>query len=134
MCMNAHMMHIMSTQFALLNPFLDHVSERGRISPERFGSSLSLPLAGVAKLLKVHRNTLSRESDSPLVQERLGEVARIIAAATELLDGDYERAIIWFRHQPLAGFSGETAEQLVRDGHIGAVFTHLEMLRDGVGA
>jgi hypothetical protein len=37
-----------------------------------------------------------------VVQERLGDIARIITAA-ELLGGEQGRAIVWFKHQPLAG-------------------------------
>jgi uncharacterized protein (DUF2384 family) len=64
----------------------------------------------------------------------LGEVARVLAVATELLGGDVSRAVIWFRFQPLAGFDGKTAVELVEAGHTAAVLEHLEMLRDGVYA
>ena len=67
----------------------------------------------------------------PAVQARLGEVARVVATAADLLGGDTPRAIVWFRHQPLAGFDGRTAEELVAAGHTDAVLAHLEMLRDG---
>ena len=93
-----------------------------------------MPLGDVARLAKVHRNTLARTPNSPIVQERLGQVARIIAAAADLIDGDVGRAVIWFRHQPLAGFGGATAAELMASGHADAVLTHLEMLRDGVYA
>ena len=118
----------------MLNAFLEQVSEHGIISPERVGEALHIPLAQVARLAKVHRNTLARMPESPAVQAGLGEVARIVAAAAELLDGDVARAIVWFRHQPLAGFAGRTAEELVAAGHAHAVLAHLEMLRDGVYA
>ena len=120
----------------MLSPFLDDVMDRrrGMISPERVGKALALSLADVARLAKVHRNTLSQKPDSPVVQERLGEVARIIAAAADLVDGDTGRAIVWFRHQPLAGFDGATAAELTAAGHGDAVLTHLEMLRDGAYA
>ena len=118
----------------MLNAFLDKVSDGGIISPQRVGDALHMPLSQLARLVKVHRNTLARLPGSPVVQARLGEVARMIAAASELLDGDIARAVIWFRHQPLAGFDGRTAEELVADGHPNAVLGHLEMLRDGVYA
>jgi hypothetical protein len=124
----------MSTALRSLAPFLDRVSEQGAISPERMGDVLRLPITGIARLANVHRNTLSRRPSSKLVQERLGEVARAVAAAAELVEGDQDRAILWFRHQPLSGFAGRTAEELVADGHVAAVLAHLAMLRDGVGA
>lgn len=120
----------------MLSPFLDDVIDRhsGLISPQRVSEALRLPLAQLARLAQVHRNTLRQHPGSPAVQERLGEVARIIAAAADLLGGDTGRAIVWFKHQPLSGFDGRTAEELVAAGHSDAVLTHLEMLRDGVYA
>ena len=47
---------------------------------------------------------------------------------------DAARAIVWFRHQPLAAFDGRTAAELVAAGHVDAVLVHLEILRDGVYA
>lgn len=117
----------------MLNAFLEDVTDRrrGMISPERVGRALRISLAEVARLAKVHRNTLTQKPDSPVVQERLGEVARIVAAATDLMEGDTGRAVVWFRHQPLAGFDGATAAELTAAGHADAVLAHLEMLRDG---
>lgn len=119
----------------MLSPFLASVMDRdsGLLSPERVGAALHMPMARLAKLAKLHRNTLQRHPDAPAVQTRLGEVARIVAAAADLL-GDTGRAVVWFRHQPLAGFDGRTAEELVADGHADAVLTHLELLRDGAYA
>jgi uncharacterized protein (DUF2384 family) len=118
----------------MFNAFLEQVTDQGLISPQRVGDALRVPLAQVARLANVHRNTLAQNPGAPIVQARLGEVARIIAAATDLIDGDTGRAIVWFRHQPLAGFDGRTAEELVVDGHAQAVLAHLEMLRDGAYA
>jgi uncharacterized protein (DUF2384 family) len=120
----------------MLSTFIDSVTDRrrGLISPKRIGDALHMPLAEVARLAKVHRNTLAQKPESPVVQERLGEVARIIAAAADLIEGDTGRAVVWFRHQPLAGFDGRTAAELTAAGHGDAVLAHLEMLRDGAYA
>ena len=93
-----------------------------------------MSLREVAQLAKVHRNTIARSPDSPAVQRRLGEVARVVGAAAELMNGDVGQAVLWFRHQPLAGFDGRTAAELTAAGHGGAVLTHLQMLGDGVYA
>jgi hypothetical protein len=126
----------MTQAASLLNPFLDSITDRrrGMISPKRVSEALHMPLAEVARLAKVHRNTLAQKPGSPMVQARLGEVARIIATAAELVEGDANRAIVWFRYQPLAGFGGKTAAELAAEGHGDAVLAHLEMLRDGVYA
>ena len=101
------------------------------ISPDRVAATLHAPLADIARLVDVHRNTLTRAPASPKVQTRLGEVMRILSIATDLLGGDLDKAVVWFRHQPLAGFDGRTAEELVSAGHSQAVLTHLGMLREG---
>ena len=119
----------------MLSPFLDTVTDRrsGLLLPERLSEALHMPASQLAGLAQLHRNTLQRHPASPVVQTRLGEVARIVAAAADLL-GDTGRAVVWFRHQPLAGFDGRTAAELVAAGHVDAVLAHLELLRDGAYA
>jgi len=120
----------------VLSPFLKSVTEPGAgvISPKRFGEALHLPLSELARLANVHRNTMAQSPASPIVQQRLGVVARIVTAAADMLGDDTPRAVVWFLHQPLAGFDGRTAAELTADGHAAAVIEHLEMLRDGVYA
>lgn len=115
----------------MLANFLDTVRDGDMIAPRRMAARLRVPMTGLAKLAQVNRNTLSSKAGSPLVQARLGEIAYIIGRAADLA-GDEGRAIIWFRHQPIVGFGGKTAEELVIEGHAGAVRTHLERLEDGV--
>lgn len=124
----------MSAQAAQpLSPLIDRLvaSPGGYISPQRLADALHVPLSRIAWLARVHRNTLARHPASPITQERLGEVARIIATAADLLGHDQDRAIVWFRHQPISGFDGRTAEELVAAGHADAVAAHLEILREG---
>lgn len=104
---------------------------RGIISPERMAAVLRVTLGDVARIAQIHRNTLARTPGSAKVQARLGEIVRILADAQDLLDGDLDKAVLWFHHQPLVGFGGETAEELVATGHGDAVLRHLQMLRDG---
>jgi len=104
------------------------------ISPERVAAMLHMPLAGIARVTDVHRNTLARSPNAPKVQARLGEVMRILTEAADMMGDDLAKAAIWFRHQPLSGFDGQTAEELVAAGHAQAVVTHLSMLRDGIYA
>jgi uncharacterized protein (DUF2384 family) len=116
----------------MLSNFLDEVVEPGQgfLSPRRMSKALCMRLSELARVAHLHRNTLAREPRSDRVQSRLGEIARIIAFASELV-GDTSRAIIWFRHQPLKGFDHKTAEQLVAEGQGDAVRKHLEVLADG---
>lgn len=120
----------------MLSDVLQSVSDpkSGGIDPERFAQTLMVPVSRVAEFAHLHRNTLKRNPESPLVQERLGEITRILADAAELMGGSPGKAVLWFKHQPLAGFDGKTAVELVQEGQAAAVRTHLRMLRDGVYA
>jgi hypothetical protein len=117
----------------VLTALLADIRERDFVSPQRMSRRLRLPLADLAKLVHVHRNTLAQRPESPLVQKSLEPVVRILAV-TEQLTGDADRAIVWFRHQPIAGHDGRTALELVEAGHADAVMAHLEDLRDGAYA
>lgn len=116
----------------MLSDFLDRVSEPkgGGLSPSRVGGALKMSVADLSRITRLHRNTLTRTPGSPSVQARVGEIARIVARAGEIL-GDDNRGAVWFRHQPLAGFDGRTAEDLVAAGHGDAVLKHLDTLADG---
>jgi uncharacterized protein (DUF2384 family) len=119
----------------MLSSFLTEVMEpqKGTISPQHLSRVLHISLLRLSQLTQLHRNTLTRHPESPEVQQRLGDVVRIISQAAELV-GDQQRAIIWFRHQPLSGFDHKTAEELVAAGHADAILEHLAMLSDGVYA
>lgn len=62
------------------------------------------------------------------------EVKRVLAEATDPMGGDRDRSVEWFHQHPLAGFEGQTAEELVAAGHADAVLTHLRLLRGGGNA
>ncbi|WP_267414763.1 MULTISPECIES: hypothetical protein [unclassified Sphingomonas] len=114
----------------MLAAFLDDIRDHDMIAPRRLAERLRLPMAQLARLAHVNRNTMAAKPESPAVQAKLGEIARIIARAAELA-GDEGRAIIWFRHQPIAGL-GKTAEELVEDGKAALVLEDLERMAAGV--
>jgi uncharacterized protein (DUF2384 family) len=116
----------------MLSPLLAEVEDRGLLSPKRVSERLRVPVAQLARLARLHRNTLSHP-ESALVQTRLGEIVTILAKAAEL-GGDPDKAVVWFRHQPIAAFGNQTAEELVAAGHGEAVLGHLDDLRDGAYA
>ncbi len=113
----------------MLAAFLDDIRDRDMIAPRRLAERLRLPMSRLAKIAHVNRNTMTAKPESPAVQTKLGEIARIIARAADL-SGDEGKAIIWFKHQPITGF-GKTAEQLVEEGHGDAVLWALEGMEQG---
>lgn len=113
----------------MLTALLDDFRDNDHLSPQRMSKRLRLPLVEFARVARLHRNTLARP-ESPAVQARLEPIARILAQVEELT-GNPDQAIVWFRHQPLPGHDGRTAQDLVQAGHGDAVLAYLEDLRDG---
>jgi uncharacterized protein (DUF2384 family) len=107
-------------------------AQGGHIDPQAMADTLHISLAELARISGVHRNTLTRTPASPAAQERLGAIARILTEAAALLGGDNRKAIVWFRHQPIASLGGDTAEDIVARGQATLVREHLKDLRDGI--
>ena len=110
--------------------FLDDIRDGDLIAPKRMADRLRLPLTRLSKLAHLNRNVMTSRPESPAVQEKLGQIARIIARAADL-SGEEGRAIIWFKYQPIPGW-GKTAEELVEEGHADAVLEDLERMAEGV--
>lgn len=107
--------------------------EKGQpyLSARRVAEQLGLPLSDLAILVGVARTTLTAASGARKVDRALSPLVRIIAMAAEMA-GDEDRAAIWFKHQPLPGWGGKTAIDLVRDGKSSRVLDYLESVRAGV--
>ena len=114
----------------MLASFLQDIREGDMIAPQRMAKRLRVPMTQLSRLAHVNRNTLAAQPNSPAVQAKLGEIARIISRAAELTE-DEGAAIIWFKYQPIVGFAGKTAEELVEDGRTEAVMLYLESLDYG---
>jgi lambda repressor-like predicted transcriptional regulator len=116
----------------LVSGFLDSIQEPRTpyISPKRFAEKAGLRLSTLARLAGVHRNTLRQNPASEPLQTKLQEMIKVIAAAVELT-GDVDRAIYWFRNEPIADYRHKTAAELVAEGHLDAVLTYLDDLKNG---
>ena len=80
----------------------------------------------------MHRNTL-RNPSSERLQGRLREMVKVITAAATL-SGDIDKAIYWFRNEPIADYDHMTAAELVTQGHSEAVLAYLCDLENGARA
>ncbi|HEV2553145.1 MAG TPA: MbcA/ParS/Xre antitoxin family protein [Bosea sp. (in: a-proteobacteria)] len=101
------------------------------LSARRVSEKLGLPLTDLAAMVGVARTTLTAKSGQRKVDAALSPLVRIIAMAAEMA-GDEGRAAIWFKHQPLPGWGGKTALDLVREGRSALVLDYLESVRAGV--
>ena len=118
-------------QTSLTSGFMESVREprTAYISPKRFCEALGVPANSFASLTGLHRNTL-RNPSSPRLQGKLRDMARAITAAAGLT-GDIQRALYWYRNQPISDYGYKTAAELVAAGHIDAVMDYLRDLENG---
>jgi hypothetical protein len=102
------------------------------LSARRVAASLGVNLSELAELVGVARNTLASGSGRK-ADAALSPIVRILAMAGEMA-GDEQRAAIWFKHQPIPGWAGKTAYDLVGEGKADKVLAYLEAVRSGVYA
>ena len=103
------------------------------LSARRVSELLGVTQAELAKLIGVARNTLTAKSGARKVDAALSPVVRILAMASEMA-GNENRAAIWFKHQPIPGWAGKTAYDLVGEGKADKVLAYLEAVSSGVYA
>lgn len=103
------------------------------LSGRRVANGLGITIAELASLTGVARNTLTAKTGTRAADHALSPIVRIIAMASEMA-GDEARAAIWFKHQPIPGWAGKTALDLVRERKAEKVIAYLEAVRSGVYA
>lgn len=65
------------------------------------------------------------------LQDAMADVTRVLSAAHALAGGDIDRAMSWFRNQPIAEFDHLTPMQLVQQGKIQAVLDYIQSVSGG---
>ena len=115
----------------VVSKFVDSLQEPRTpyISPTRFSVVLGVKVMALAELTGVHRNTL-RNPSSERLQLKMREMIKVISAAAELT-GDIQKAIYWYRNEPIADYDHRTAAELVADGHADAVLAYIRDLENG---
>jgi uncharacterized protein (DUF2384 family) len=99
------------------------------ISPKLFSRVVGVQGTELAALAGVHRNTL-RNPSSERLQSKLREMVKVISAAIELTN-DLDKAIYWFRNEPISFYGHRTPAELVAQGHTDAVLDYLQDLENG---
>lgn len=117
--------------YAVVSGFVDSLQEPRTpyISPSRLSKALGVKIANLVELTGVHRNTL-RNPSSERLQGRMREMVKVISAAAELT-GDLQKAIYWYRNEPIADYGHRTAAELVADGEMEAVLAYIRDLENG---
>ena len=115
----------------VVSQFVDSLQEPRTpyISPARFSKVLGVKTVNLAELNGVHRNTL-RNPSSERLQIRMREMVKVISAVAQLT-GDIQKAIYWYRNDPILDYGQRTAAELVAEGHADAVLAYIRDLENG---
>jgi hypothetical protein len=114
---------------------IETFAEGGQFAPNRIATALRTTLDEVARTVGLGRDAVMRPDRiaSPRTQKRLREMVEILNRV-EPRFGSALIAYAWYRSEPLAGFGGLTAMQLVREGHAGDVLEYIDAVDDGINA
>lgn len=83
----------------------------------------------LSNMIGVHRNSLNNNSANK-VQRGILELVKIITTA-ERICGDTEKAIFWFRNEPIASYKNMTPLELLADGRRDLVIEQLYHIENG---
>ncbi|MCC7006928.1 MAG: DUF2384 domain-containing protein [Ottowia sp.] len=100
------------------------------LSPKRFTALMNMDIQELATQAHVHRNTITRAPESESLQRFIREAVRVVRAAADI-SGDIDRAIFWYRNEPLPVFKYKTAETLVSEGRADDVLNYVMSLQAG---
>ena len=112
---------------------IESFAENGVFAPGRIAAVLRTTKEEVARTVGLGRDALMRADrvQSPKTQKRLREMVEILNRV-EPRFGSALIAYAWYRSEPLAGFGGLTAMQLVRDGRAAEVMDYVDAVDAGV--
>lgn len=114
---------------------LARYAEDGLFAPHKIAAELLTTSDEVARTAGLGKDAVQRK-------ERVGSVRtqRRLRAMVEVLNkveprfGSALMAYAWYRSEPLPGFSGQTAMQMVRDGRVDDVLDYIDAVDSGVHA
>ncbi|PSJ62713.1 antitoxin Xre/MbcA/ParS toxin-binding domain-containing protein [Pseudaminobacter soli (ex Li et al. 2025)] len=112
---------------------LAQYADNGVFAPRRIAETLRTTSEEIARTAGLGRDAIQRKDriQSDKTQRRLREMVEIINKV-EPRFGSALMAYAWYRSEPLAGFSGQTAMRLVRDGRADDVLDYIDAVDAGV--
>lgn len=110
-------------------------AENGLFAPSKIATTLRTTRDEVARTVGLGRDAVQRKDRiaSDKTQRRLREMVEVLNKV-EPRFGSALMAYAWYRSEPLAGFGGLTAMQLVRDGRAGDVLDYIDAVDAGIFA
>ncbi|HEV2506699.1 MAG TPA: antitoxin Xre/MbcA/ParS toxin-binding domain-containing protein [Mesorhizobium sp.] len=110
-------------------------SERGLFAPRKIADVLRTTSEDIARSAGLGKDAIQRQERvrSDKTQRRLREMVEVINKV-EPRFGSALIAYAWYRSEPLSGFSGQTAMQLVGSGRVDDVLDYIDAVDAGVYA
>src|SRR6478736_795932 len=114
---------------------LAQYADGGLFAPAKIATAFRTTSEDVARSAGLGRDAIQRKGrvHSDKTQRRLREMVEIINKI-EPRFGSALMAFAWYRSEPLPGFSGLTAMQLVRSGRADEVLDYIDAVDAGVHA
>ena len=114
---------------------LAQYADGGLFAPRKIAEVLRTTSEDIARATGLGRDAVQRKDRmrSDRTQRRLREMIEVLNKV-EPRFGSALMAYAWYRSEPLAGFSGQTAMQLVRGGHADDVLDYIDAVDAGVHA
>ncbi|MEX3317019.1 MbcA/ParS/Xre antitoxin family protein [Sulfitobacter sp. PS-8MA] len=110
-------------------------AEGGQFEPKKIASALCTSAEEIALTVGLGKDAVQRRAriSSSKTQRRLRELVEVLNKV-EPRFGSELMAYAWYRSEPLAGFDGRTAMQLVQEGKAQQVLEYLDAVDAGVFA
>ncbi len=114
---------------------LTRFTEGGQFEPRKMAAALRTSAEEIAATVGLGKDAVQRRSrvQSDRTQRRLRELAEVLNKVTPRF-GSELIAYAWYRSEPLPGFDGRTAMQLVREGKAQQVLEYIDAVDAGVFA
>lgn len=114
---------------------LAQYADEGFFAPRKIAEALRTTSEEVARTAGLGRDAVQRKDRvrTDRTQRRLREMVEILNKL-EPRFGSALLAYAWYRSQPLPGFSGQTAMQLVKSGRADDVLDYIDAVDAGVHA
>ncbi|MCV9938238.1 MbcA/ParS/Xre antitoxin family protein [Boseaceae bacterium BT-24-1] len=114
---------------------LANFAQRGIFDPKKIADAFMTNSAELASTVGLGRDAMQRKKRiaAANTQKRLRTMLEVINKV-EPRFGSNLIAYAWYRSEPLAGFSGQTAMQLVKAGRVDDVLEYIDAVDAGVHA
>lgn len=110
-------------------------ADNGIFAPRKIAQAFRTTSEEVARTAGLGKDAVQRKDrvQSDKTQRRLREMVEIVNKV-EPRFGSALMAYAWYRSEPLPGFSGQTAMQLVRNGRADEVLDYIDAIDAGIHA